>query len=284
MIETPLFFDGEHGRLFGVLHEPDPAVRAVGSPPTLGFVFCHPFAEEKLIAHRVLVNLARRLAREGVWCLRFDEIGHGDSEGNFEDATIETRLSDIHSAVELLRARAQVSRLGLLGVRFGATLAALAAARSSGIEALAMVSPIVQGEPYVQQWLRSNLATQLAMYGEVRKDRRQLVEELRTGQTVNVDGYLLTGRLYEQLVELDLLSVPLDGPRSVLAINVSPSEDGRPDAKLSQLCDRYQKVRADVRVVHARDESFWVDQKTYRARAARVEDAVTRWVHEVCGS
>ena len=88
-METPLFFKNINYKLFGVLHQPE---HGELTKPSLGIVFCHPFAEEKLIVHRVMVNLARRLTKEGIYCLRFDYMGHGDSDGNFEDSTIETRL------------------------------------------------------------------------------------------------------------------------------------------------------------------------------------------------
>ncbi|MBT8350241.1 MAG: alpha/beta hydrolase, partial [Deltaproteobacteria bacterium] len=96
MKETPFFFPNESYNLFGVLHEPE------NTPKPQGFVFCHPFAEEKLWTHRVFVNFARELAQKGYTVLRFDYMGHGDSEGGFQDSTIETRLFDIKCAIKTL--------------------------------------------------------------------------------------------------------------------------------------------------------------------------------------
>ena len=113
-METPFFFKTHNYNLFGVFHEPETNKH---SKPSVGIVFCHPFAEEKLISHRVMVNLARKLTEAGFYCLRFDYMGHGDSDGNFEASTIETRLSDIHCAERFLRERTGVDKVGLLGVR-----------------------------------------------------------------------------------------------------------------------------------------------------------------------
>jgi len=52
MTETPFFFPNGNYQLFGVLHE------AEAPSKNEGFVFCAPFAEEKLWAHRVFVNFA----------------------------------------------------------------------------------------------------------------------------------------------------------------------------------------------------------------------------------
>ena len=42
MDEIPFFFDNKGHKLFGVLHATE------HQEPACGFVFCHPFAEEKL--------------------------------------------------------------------------------------------------------------------------------------------------------------------------------------------------------------------------------------------
>ena len=203
-MEQPLFIENNEYKLFALLHEAgEPIGTNQISDPDLKkpcFVFCHPFAEEKLISHRVMVNLARRLAREGVSCLRFDYMGHGDSDGRFEDSTVETRLSDIICAVHFLKNRAQNQDVGLIGVRFGATLAALAAEKLSGVDPLIIISPVINGKAYMEQCLRSNLAAQNALYRKVIKDREALVRELMAGDTVNIEWYLLTKALYEQMV------------------------------------------------------------------------------------
>ena len=51
----------------------------------------------------------------------------------------------------------------------------------------------------MQEQLRVNLATQLAVYKEVRQDRAALVAEMQGGATVNVDGYELGGALYDEI-------------------------------------------------------------------------------------
>jgi alpha/beta superfamily hydrolase len=96
-IETPFFFQGNGYRLFGVFHE------ASGPKKKEGFVFCAPFAEEKLWTHRVFVNFARLLAEKGYPVLRFDYMGNGDSEGDFEESSLETMLSDTECATIMLR-------------------------------------------------------------------------------------------------------------------------------------------------------------------------------------
>ena len=55
-------------------------------------VMCHPLGEEKLWSHRVFVSFARDLAAAGFAVLRFDFRGEGDSDRDFEETDLETRI------------------------------------------------------------------------------------------------------------------------------------------------------------------------------------------------
>jgi alpha/beta superfamily hydrolase len=118
-------------------------------------------------------------------------MGNGDSDGDFSEMSVESAVADLRCAVEEAKRRWPGARIHLLGLRFGATIAALAAEQSSDIDRLILWAPIVDGERYMQELLRSNLATQTAVYREVRHDRAELVEQMRSGATVNVDGYAM---------------------------------------------------------------------------------------------
>lgn len=198
-IETPMFFENGSYRLFGILHEP------AGVPTGIGWVFCHPFAEEKLWAQRVYVSFARMLAARGAWVLRFDAMGSGDSEGQFSESSAETMLSDIGCAISMLKRSSETSlEVGLLGLRLGGTLAALAVERYPSVGKLVLWEPVVDGEKYMQELLRVNLTTQTAVYKEIRHKRADLVRMMREGNTVNVDGYEIAYPYYEQVSAVKL--------------------------------------------------------------------------------
>ncbi len=130
---TPTVFDGR----FGWLHP---------APGACGVVICNPFGHEAMWLHRSLRQLAQRLAEQGMPTLRFDYAGCGDSAPGEADA-ISGGTADIAAAAQHLRALAGVTRVVLLGVRMGATLAALAAAQV-GADALVMLEPVVSGKAY----------------------------------------------------------------------------------------------------------------------------------------
>lgn len=264
----PFYFGDDGGGIFGILHEPS------GKPNGRGFVLCYPFAEERLWVHRAFVNLSRMLAEMGYAVLRFDFTGHGDSDGDFEDATVETRLEDIDQAVRALRRKASVNDgIGLLGLRLGATLAALAAERDPAFSHLVLWEPIVDGAAYMQEMLRSNLATQLAVYKEIRHNRQKLAEIMRGGETVNVDGYGLSHEMFEQTGRIDLAKGEraFDGPTLVVQID---RREAPPRERLQELCGSYRN--AELRTVV--EEPFWKEIKPYYPRAENLFRVTREWL------
>jgi len=269
MNERPLFFEREDHRLFGVMHIPeeDEVKRA--------FVFCHPFGEEKLWAHRVYVSFARELASRGFFVLRFDHTGYGDSEGDFSQSTLAVQLQDIDRAVMLVKEYSpSVSEVGFLGLRLGATLALMAADRLGKNGPLILWDPVVDGERFIQEFLRSNLTTQLAVYGEVRVNRDQLVEKLRNGEIVNVDGYDLSYPVYEQIAGIQLLDSDLSAGRPGLIVQI-----GRTDRPKKEFQEISQLLGADLRCVV--EEPFWREIKRFYGKAPNLFDATLEWLENL---
>jgi exosortase A-associated hydrolase 2 len=275
--ETPFYFDNAGYRLFGVLHPPAENGRLAGHAH--GLVFSSPFAEEKMIAHRVMVNMARYLAAQGVACLRFDYMGEGDSEGSFEASSITTRLSDISAALSILTEATSLKSIGLLGVRFGATLAALAAAKNR-LDSLILISPIITGKPYLEQALRSNLAAQLAAYGNVLKDRHQLTDELMNGTPVNIDGYLLGKEHYLEMSAIDLLETDDFPAGRILLLDVSKKDAQPSDPDMNGLYQKLRKADRDVTMSIIREAPFWKDSKVYSPVSAPINNVLADWLRE----
>jgi pimeloyl-ACP methyl ester carboxylesterase len=126
-------------------------------------VICHPFGQEYMRAHRALRELAERLAAGGFHVLRFDYSGCGDSAGESAEGTLEQWTRDIAAAMDEVRETSGAPRIGLVGLRLGATLAALLAAERDDIERLVLWAPIRDGAAYLRElqaaqdaWLRDH--------------------------------------------------------------------------------------------------------------------------------
>ena len=265
--ENPFFLDNQGRGLYCIQYTP-------AAPPKGGIVLCHPFAEEKLWAQRVFVSFARLLSRHGYSVLRVDYMGHGDSEGDFEEATLTTRLSDISCAFDHLKSQlGPETPLGLAGLRLGATLAAVLSEKKDDIGFLILWEPVVDGKSYLRQMLRINIATQSAVYKQVLHNSEALVQNLRHGKTINVDGYEIGQEFYEQLNGIDLLDREKRYKGDVLLVSIAKNAEkiNRPLFKLKQ---KY----ANVSYAAVVEDSFWNSVPAYCNRADQLFDKTLRWL------
>lgn len=280
--ERPFFFKRGDAQLFALAHVPP-------APSALAFVMSHPFVEEKLWSHRVYVSFARALAARGHVVLRFDYLGAGDSSGMTADTSLETHLGDLAAAVaEVRKLSPAVTRVGLVGLRLGATFAALLAERAAEDAALASVreaplvlwDPVCDGESYFQELLRSNLSTQLAVYGKVQETREVLQERLRAGGTVNVDGYELGKDLFDACARTTLIEATAKkhrGPTLVMQIAANDKAKERDD--LRALAGAYAAGTA-ARTI---EQPFWREIKPFYGRAENLQQATLGWLEKQSG-
>ena len=144
---VPVVFGPAASQLFGLYHAPHPAIAR-----STGVVLCNPLGDEAMGTHRTYRHLAERLAATGIHALRFDYHGTGDSSGHVDEpARVEAWLDSIGAAISELEALVGTHAVDLFGVRFGATLAALAAGRRSDVRSLVLWAPCVSGRAYVRE-------------------------------------------------------------------------------------------------------------------------------------
>lgn len=268
--ETPAFFGPPERRKFAIQHVP--AEAAAGAAP---IVLCAPHFEEKLWAHRVLVDAARRASARGHAVFRFDVYGHGDSEGEFEDTALSDLVGDVADAWNEMAGRSGAPPV-LVGLRFGATLAALAAARLGARAAL--WEPILDLEAWLQEMLRANLTFQIRQHGKVVKNRAQLAADLGRGQTVTLDGYGLTPRFYREAVEGSRWSETEFPGRCPGVLAVSFRGRGAPaPAPLEQAATRWASATSCERAT-VEEEAVWTDVRRYRTQAAAAIGATLDWI------
>ena len=114
-----------------------------------GVVLCPPVGIEAICTYFTYRQIADRLAENGVAALRFDYDGTGDSFGGPQDPDrVASWRRSTAAAVEVLR-QAGVERIGLLGMRVGALLAAAEAERSGGVEAVVLWDPCLSGRAFL---------------------------------------------------------------------------------------------------------------------------------------
>ncbi len=270
--EEPFFFELGNDRLFAVLHLP------ATETARHGLVLCHALAEEKLWSHRVLVSLARELARRGMAVLRFDFRGEGDSDLDFEQTGIDSRIDDAVRAAEvLLERQPALAGVSFLGHRLGGAIAAAAAARlRARTLALVVWDPLPSGRDYVMSLLRANLAAQVVIEGKVTHTREELMRSLEAGETVLIDGYGIGAPLYPELVAMNWPGMldRLDCPTLVVECEKAPRKAGlRPPAASGE-------ARARLQRASAYELPFWHECKRLSLSAPNLTQVSVEWLQQ----
>jgi uncharacterized protein len=138
-----------HGeKMFAILHRPLHAKRV----PAI--VICPGFAGTKCGKFRMFVTLGKELAKQGIAVLRFDYRGSGDSEGEFQDITLEGKKSDTLKWLDFLQNDPQIDpeRLGLLGRSLGGVIAILTARHFQAIKSMVLWAPVFKSDPWRELW------------------------------------------------------------------------------------------------------------------------------------
>jgi pimeloyl-ACP methyl ester carboxylesterase len=207
-----LFFFGPSGRqLFGA-YEP-----AAGSSRR-GVVLCNPWGQEYLRAHQSIRVLGRLLGAAGLHVLRFDWYGSGDSAGSAIDGgEPEAWLTELGWSIEELKEMAQVDRVALVGLRLGATVAAMAARSRPDVDRLVLWDPVVNGDAYLEEISTpANNVIRPAAYREL--------EESQGGEVYAVHGFPLTPSMRHRIgsVTVERFAPPL--PPTLLVSTVDDSD------------------------------------------------------------
>jgi pimeloyl-ACP methyl ester carboxylesterase len=134
-----------HAR-FGWIHEP-----AAETARDIALVIVPPFGYEAICAHRSLRRLAESAALAGLHAIRFDLDGTGDSAGDdLEPDRLGAWVASVADACDLARSLGPTS-IVLAGVRLGATLAALAAAKRDDVAGLVAIAAVASGKALVRE-------------------------------------------------------------------------------------------------------------------------------------
>ncbi|MFO0610875.1 MAG: alpha/beta hydrolase [Polyangiales bacterium] len=263
------FFDAGGARLYGFMHP------AQGPARPLACVLVHPFMEERQDAHAVLRSLAVALAARGYPTLRFDLFGCGDSEGDWQGASLTRWRDDVAAAVALARREAPGADVALLGLRFGATLAGLAA-DAAGAARVGLVQPVVRGADYADELLLAHLAAEMVLHRKAGTTREALLARLAAGETVNLFGYRLTGALDRELRAVDLARDMAGGAARALVVDVARSATARESAEIKSLAAALGDRAAVRRVVEP--TTLYAEGKRQVTRADEVTREILAWM------
>jgi pimeloyl-ACP methyl ester carboxylesterase len=139
-------FEVQGQRIAATLHVPESTLAP-------GVIMCHGFTGHRIEAHFLFVKAARALCQAGLNVLRFDFRGSGESDGLFEEMTIEGEITDAVAALDALCAEPTVeeSRVGVIGLSLGGLVAACLAGRDERVKSLVLWAAVADLPGVFQQ-------------------------------------------------------------------------------------------------------------------------------------
>lgn len=248
----PFFLEGDHGKLF-CLH-----LYPTDTPPAGGILYLHPFAEEMHKSRRMAAMQARRLAAQGYHVLQVDLTGCGDSASDFGDASWQVWLDDARRAHDWLAVRV-AAPISLWGLRIGAALATDLARTLPPIQRLILWQPVINGEQFLNQFLRIRLASEMLGTGQARNDTKSLRAQLEAGDSIEVGGYRLSPQMADGLARLKLSAIPPGCP--VLWLELGAEAGEQPSPASQRVVEEWRKAGTQVVTRTLTGEPFWLTQE-----------------------
>lgn len=238
---NPFFFGETNKQLYGVYHPP-----ASQTYRDEAILICYPTGEEYIRTHRVLTQLTGRLTALGFHVLRFDYYGSGDSAGSTGDGDVTQWLQDVKTALTELKDMSAVSRLSVIGIRFGAALAALASLETR-INKLVLWDPVTDGQAYVQDMKKM----EQALLEQHRQRINRAVEQMPHSAN-EYFGFLFPDTVLQSISDVNLHDVQIQANKISLTVS-----DEKPLYK--NFLESMQKNNLPVEYHYVPNEDVWHD-------------------------
>ena len=205
-------------------------------------------------------------------------MGHGDSEGDFQENDIQTQVSDIQCAVSVIKEKCGIDTVGILGLRLGATLAALSEEDKAHSSFMILWEPIINIHNYLKRSLRSNLATQMASYKEIKYTREDMINKFMNGHNVNIDGYEVSASFYKQAMTVDLGKKSIRYSKPVYVAHISNTYSQAASNKINELYQKYYHLNSKTKFEIINERPFWTDLKLYYQISEALYKSTLYWM------
>jgi uncharacterized protein len=222
--------------LRGMEHVPETAAQQ----PVPAAILFHGFTGTKVEPHRLFVKISRALEARGVASFRFDFLGSGESDGNFEDMTVSGEVEEAHAILDFVRTdpRIQTDRVSLIGLSMGGLVASLVAGdRPQDVHKLVLMAPAGTMFELVQQMVMAHQV------------------DLARTEVFDHGGDLVGRRFAEDLAQLEVFGRAGRYTGEVLILHGS-----RDDVVPVEAAYRYQREsyggRARLHIIEGADHTF----------------------------
>ncbi len=257
MPPEPLFFKSGERSLFGIF---EPAM----TPCKCVAVICNAFEPEHVGCHRALKKLGERLTRLGIDVFRFDFAGMGDSSGDFDMMDMSQWQADVNAAVDLTRRRFRCKKVVLLGVRMGATMAALTCVSRGDIDAAVLWEPVLDGATFVddQRLVHNTPTPDGILLPPINANADRITE---------IVGLQFTDPLLAAFAETSLADLVWPPHTKVQVVT------NMAGASSSRVAEMLAAQAVDLEHIHVKSPLVWIDHEQV---PGAVLQAISEWVQQ----
>jgi hypothetical protein len=194
-VEQAGYFEVPGAHLYTVLHQVE--------EPWARVLLVGPFTSERHLSYISWVRWARYLAQRGIECLRYDYRGIGESTGVFEELSFEEWMEDVQLLAAWLKHRSPELPLVLHGLELGAILASKTFLTEVGDALLMWATPANANAAFRTSLLRRIAVDHAFKPMDERKPMSDYIQRMESGQFLNVDAYLWSGRLWHDSLKFE---------------------------------------------------------------------------------
>jgi len=236
------------GWLFGCRHMP-----AAGGASS-GVVICPPTLSDTDINYHREARVGRRLARAGVATQRFHYRGTGESDHLTSGISFTTLVDDARRAADALQERCGIERIGFLGTRVGALVAAKLAAEYEGAP-LALWQPVIDPRRFVYDSVAVDSGRWSGTSGVPTTLPAELAPMAGPAPASSLLALPLGRDLFDPSVVDNLVDVLGRRPRSLLLVQLHRRVGLAPDYRAA--IGRWQALGFPVDVAYDPTEDDW---------------------------
>ncbi|MGD9569858.1 MAG: alpha/beta hydrolase family protein [Sedimentibacter sp.] len=200
-MQESLWIDSRGQKIFGLLEYDKPEEKGKNL-----VIFFHGFTGLKSAPHRMFRKVSELLSKKGYTVLRFDFIGSGDSEGDFEDMTISREVEDGLSVLKYCNENFKIKKLYFIGYSLGGCIATILTSKSN-CDGLVLWSPA--SNPF---WNFHNI------FGE-----ENFINGLK-GEKVECLGNVICSKFFDELPYIDPSKSAKEYENKVLLIQGTKDE------------------------------------------------------------
>jgi uncharacterized protein len=268
--EKIFFFEGSHKRsLLGFLHIP------VAHRKKTGVVYCHPFADEQSLSHRVAVETSRKIAEIGFPVLRFDFSGCGDSQGELIEARLSDWLEDLRAAINYIKATLKIEDIILWGLRLGASIALLHAIKHHEIKSLILWQPVTNFENHFNQFIKREIFSTLTENPNRNVSIDTTFDKLQKKGEVNIIGYPISNDFLASFRTINKTAFIFKKP-VCNGVVISVSLMQAPSSVLKNFNNQLLSNGMNAELKHVIADPFW--DRYWRWSCPEITAATIHWI------